>query len=136
MSELDVTAIVQAIEPADYSASCAELGENAGRITWANATRDALELFGDAFNREEFDSYFRGFGAWDDAELAAHTNAECAALMLQFISGDLRECDFADWPEQFSPEWWQEYESASSSGIVSGRFSRADDGRVFYDYGS
>ncbi len=112
MCELDVTAIVQAIEPADYSASRAELGNDAGRITWANATRDALELFGDAFDRKTFESYFMGFGAWDAAELAAHTDAECAALMLQFISSDLRECD------------------------VSGRFFRADDGRVFYYYGS
>lgn len=116
---------------ADYSASMAELGPTAGADTWRAAREDALDLFGAQFNREAFDNYFREVGAWDDAELAAHTDAECAALMLQFIAGDIRECEFIDY-EPFSRQWWVRYEAASREGIVSPRFGRDDTGRVHY----
>lgn len=141
MCELDVTAIVASIAPRDYSASVAELGNDAGRITWEAACEDARELFGDTFDRESFDAYFSGFGAWDDEELAAHTDEECAALMLQFIAGDMREADFSSYAdieggaEPFTDEWWPQYEKASEAGTVAGRFFRADDGRVFYYIG-
>lgn len=134
--ELDITAIVRGIEPRDYSASRVELGDDAGAITWGAACRDARALFGDQFNREAFDAYFRGFGAWDDEALAAHTDEESAALMLQFIAGDMRECEFSDWPEAFSAEWWPLYEAAASEGTVCGRIGRADDGCILYYIGS
>lgn len=142
MSELDITALIENMrEPIAYSASRAELGQNAGRITWRAACADALELFGDNFNRESFDAYFAGFGAWTDEELAAHTDAESAALMLQSIAGDIRESDFSEYrdidngAEPFTDEWWPQYEAASSAGTVNGRFFRADDGRIFYYIG-
>lgn len=135
MSELNVTALVASMnDPADYSASRAELGEHAGRITWGNATRDARELFGDAFNREAFDDYFRGFGAWDTEELAAHSDDECAALMLQFIAGDIREVPSEH--EPFTDEWWLDYEDMAREGVVAGRLARGiEPGTVFYYIG-
>ena len=142
MNELDITAVIENMrEPATYSASRAELGQDAGRITWNAACDDALGLFCDNFNRESFDAYFAGFGAWTDEELAAHTDAECAALMLQFIAGDIRESDFSEYAdiedgaEPFMDEWWPQYEAASNDGAVNGRFFRADDGRIFYYIG-
>lgn len=141
MCELDVTAIVASIAPREYSASVAELGNDAGSITWEAACEDARDLFGDTFDRESFDAYFSGFGAWDAEELAAHTDEECAALMLQFIAGDMREADFSSHAdieggaEPFTDEWWPQYEKASEAGTVSCRFFRADDGRVFYYIG-
>lgn len=136
MNELDITAVIANMrDPAVYSSSVAELGQAAGRITWAAACEDARGLFGDAFNRESFDAYFSGFGAWTDEELAAHSDEQCAALMLQFIAGDIRESDIEDGAEPFTEEWWPQYEAASSAGTVSGRFFRTDDGRIFYYIG-
>lgn len=134
-ADLDVSAIVRAIEPARYSASVAELGPNAGQITWEAARTDARAMFGNQFDRETFDAYFRGFGAWDADELATHTDEESAALMLQFIAGDLRDCEFSDWPERFTPEWWREHDAASQAGTIGGRFGLADDGRILYYIG-
>lgn len=133
--ELNITKLVRDIAPMDYAASAIELGVNAGRITWEAACNDALELFGDQFDREEFDAYFSIFGAWSAEELAAHTDRESAALMLQFIAGDLRECDFSDWPEKFTEEWWTEYEKAASAGTVAGRIGRGVDGQIYYYIG-
>lgn len=133
--ELNITTILDTITPRDYSASVMELGQNAGAITWAHACDDALELFGDQFDRKEFDAYFAGFGAWSDDELSAHTDRESAALMLQFIAGDIRECEFQDWPAQFTDAWWEEYENASNIGTVSGRLFRCDDGTICYYVG-
>lgn len=135
MTELNITNIVASIAPMDYSASAIELGVNAGRITWEAACNDALGLFGDQFDREEFDAYFSGFGAWSDEELAAHSDKESAALMLQFIAGDLRECEFSDWPAPFTDAWWAEYEKAVSAGTVAGRIGRGDDGQIYYYIG-
>ncbi len=134
--ELNITQLIAETAPNDYSASRAELGDNAGAITSGHAVDDALEIFGDQFSRQAFDEYFADFGAWSEDELAAHSDRECAALMLQFISGDIRECDFSEWPDQFSAEWWNEYESASERGIVSGRIFRGDDGQVYFYVGS
>ena len=61
MCELDVTAIVASIAPRDYSASVAELGNDAGRITWEAACEDARGLFGEHFDRAAFDEYFFAF---------------------------------------------------------------------------
>lgn len=131
--ELNITYIVREIAPRDYSASCAELGDNAGAITFGNAREDALALFGDQFNREAFDAYFAGFGAWDDAELAAHSDAECAALMLQFIAGDMRECDM---PSEPDADWWRGYEHDCRDGQFGGRIMRSiNPGDVLYYIG-
>lgn len=132
---LDVTSIVRTIAPRDYSASVAEIGADAGTRTWAAACEDALELFGESFNRAAFDDYFSHWGAWSAEELAAHSDEQCAALMLQFIAGDMRECEFQDWPEAFSAEWWPLYETASAEGTVSARFGRGDGGKIYYYIG-
>lgn len=137
-TELDISSFIRDLDAPTYSASRFELGDNAGAITWGNAKVDALALFGGAFDRDAFNAFFAEFGAWSDEELAAHTDEECAALMLQFIAGDARECDFADedTPEQWSDAWWPVYKTRASEGQVSCRFFRADDGRIFYDIGN
>lgn len=132
---INITKLIHEIAPMDYSASVVEIGANAGRATWEAACNDALELFGEQFDREAFDAYFSGFGAWSKEELAAHSDRESAALMLQSISGDIGECEFSDWPERFTPAWWTEYENAASDGIVSARMGRGDDGSIYYYIG-
>lgn len=133
--ELNITSLVREIGGCarNYSASQAELGPDAGRITWNAAKDDALALFGDQFDRETFDDYFRHWGAWSDEELAAHSDEESAALMLQFIAGDMRECDM---PERPRATWWREYEKGCERGTYAGRIMRgAKRGTVFYYIG-
>lgn len=128
MYEIDISNVVTGMrDPFEYSASIAERGPDAGRMTWAAACQDALELFGETFDRESFDAFFSGFGAWTDEELAAHTDDECAALMLQFIAGGMRECESID-AEPFTDEWWDEYRTLAETGTVVGRFSKHADG--------
>lgn len=134
--DIIITDFIRDIAPNDYSASKLELGDNAGAITWGHACEDALRLFGDAFARDAFDAHFSDFGAWSDADLAAHTDAECAALMLQFVAGDLRDCEFID-AELFTREWWQEYYALVENGTVSGRFGEHVNGSdILYYIGS
>ena len=40
---IDITTFFTEASPRDYSASAAELGQDAGRITWAHAIEDAPE---------------------------------------------------------------------------------------------
>ena len=53
------------------SASRAELGENAGRITWANCIELAKRLpLATDENRDDIRDHFRAYGAWDAEEIA------------------------------------------------------------------
>lgn len=75
-----------------YSASQAEIGPDAGKITWENAMDRAGE---DTFLSDEQISAFRDHarecGAWSSEEIESWSKQECGALFLQFVCGDLRE---------------------------------------------
>jgi hypothetical protein len=138
--ELDITDFVTNAEPYEFSASVAERGPNAGPQTWANAVTEGASkpLLTTPDQIEEFRDYMGDFGAWDDAERAAWSDAECNALLIQLISGDMREsgmdsCDIEDFD-------WDQYQKDSEDGRISGRIYRADTdehtGRIFYYIGS
>lgn len=127
--ELNITNIVNNTDPFNYSASNAELGPNAGKITWNAANRDADELLsGENFDREAYDKYFKGFGAWDKAERDAMSDTEFRALMLQFIAADMRDADIHP---NMTDEEWAAYEASDNAG----RIGRGDDGQVYYYIG-
>ena len=123
--ELDLTDFVANAAPSDYSASAAELGQDAARITWNHAVQDSEQFtFLDTDDkRETFRSYVRGFGAWTEEEIAAWSDVELNALCIQFISGELRERGLFD--------TWTEYEAASERGQVSGRLFHGADGHTY-----
>lgn len=127
--ELNITEFFNTARPAYYSASAAELGDDAGAITWANAV-DAADQWPDWLNtedkREEFRTYVRTFGAWTGEEIAAWTDEGLTALLIQFIAGDIREQDGKTWPE---------YLADSEAGCVSGNLYRGDDGEIYYYIG-
>lgn len=134
--ELNITDIVRDLAPRDYQASIADIGPDAGPRTWAAALEDAPELLREVYDREAFHAFFRGFGAWDDADLTAHTEADDMALMLQFIAADLREVEYID-AEPFTEEWWTEFERECERGNASGRLGRGvGSGTVYYYIGS
>jgi hypothetical protein len=131
--ELNITEFFNTARPAYYSASAAELGDDAGRITWANAT-DAAETWADWLDtedkREEFRAHVRGFGGWSEEEIAAWSDVELTALLIQMVSGDIRESGLQDGTS------WEEYEADAQAGRVSGSMFRGNDGEVFYYVGS
>lgn len=127
--ELNITNIINNADPFNYSASAAELGLNAGKVTWNAATRDADALLsGENFDREAYDAFFDGFGAWDDATREEWSDTEFRALMLQFIAGDMREANIHP---NMTDEEWEEYEASDNAG----RIGRGNDGQVYYYIG-
>lgn len=85
-------------DPYRFSASIAELGKDAARITWNNAleaakTWEAIQ----PENLPHLRGYFKTFGAWSSEELEAMSLEELRALTIQLISGDWRE--YIDEPE-------------------------------------
>lgn len=134
--EIDITKLFNSDEyaPMDYSASVAEIGNDAGRVTWSQACEDAPEYnFLDTSDKlDAFRDHVKGFGAWSEEEIAAWSDVECNALFLQLVSGDIREAGIdTDAPD------WDAYYAACEEGSASGSMSEGcDDGRVYYHLGS
>ena len=65
--EIDITEFFRTADTHEFSASRAELGDNAGKITWDNAVRRSGLRLGPitAESRDEFERWVRDFGAWD-----------------------------------------------------------------------
>lgn len=107
--EIDITAFVENADPFDYSHSIAEGGENAGKETWAAALTEGASspLLTTPEQLEALRKYVKDFGAWSDEEIAAWSDAECNALFIQLISGDLRE---AHLDGELTEDAWADYE--------------------------
>lgn len=133
-TELDITEFFNNAAPMDYSASVAEIGNDAGPSTWQAAIEDSAEysILDNDEKRELFRKFVRGFGAWDDSEIAAWTDVELNALCLQCISGDMRE---AGLHADMSDDEWTEYgENENTAGRIYGGILTTD-GRVYFDIG-
>lgn len=97
MTEIDVSRILDA--DVEYmSASQAELGPAAGRITWDNCLAFAREhgLVTDK-NRDDVRDHFAAYGAWEREEIDAWDDVELSAMVWQEAAADMRhfaeECD-------------------------------------------
>lgn len=124
--EIDVTRMV---EESDHmpmlSGSIAELGDNAGRITWRNSCAYAERhpiLTPDQF--DEARDYFRDFGAWSDEEIDSWTSEEIQGMATQEVAARIREMEHFD--------SYEDYEQAAQEGRVSGDLYRGDDGRFYF----
>lgn len=122
----------------DYSASVAEIGNDAGPSTWRAACDDAPDypILDTEDKREAFRAFVRNSGGWSDDEVAAWSDSELTALLIQWISGDMREPVGFELGPDTTPEQWADYETQSREGNCAGRIFRADDGRVFFYIGS
>ena len=132
MCEIDITAFCLNANPFEFSASRAERGDNAGPETWRNALAEAerAPLLSTEEHLEAMRRFVRESGGWNDREVAAMSAQELNALLVQWISGDLREADYDEsFPDEFD---WSDYEERCRRGECLGRFYRADDGRIFY----
>ena len=127
--EIDITTFFNEAAPMDYSASVAEIGNDAGRATWQAACDDSEDfmLLDSDEKREEFRHYVKGFGAWSEDEISAWSNTELNALLIQMISGDIREGDL----DNDNPDW-DKYQKDSEDGRISGGIFKADDSKIYY----
>lgn len=120
MCGVDVTRLLIDADPFDFSASIAERGKNAGPETWANAKAEATERPLTIDDREGVKEFFAGFGAWEREEIAAWTDAELDALVLQYASGDLREVQALCPGDGLGGIDWAEAEDLAQAGTIGG----------------
>ncbi len=129
--EVNVTCLINAFDPAELSGSVAERGANAGPETWSNSLEAAkakpLDLDWDAARE-----FFKGFGAWDDEEIAAWSTTEIEALVLQYAAGDLRELQSLCPGDGLGDIDWSEAERLAEAGTVSGTLYTAGDDLMIY----
>lgn len=133
--EINITHLTNGETPwRDYSASAMELGQDAGKITWGHAMEDApgFALFPES-DCDELREQFQRFGAWTEEELKEMDYTQLQALLLQFLSGDIREVPSKN--EPFSPEWWKEYEGLAEDGLFSCMLGKGEDGTVWWYFG-
>jgi hypothetical protein len=93
--EIDITEFFNSAEPYEFSASIAERGPNAGPETWRNALEEGerAPLLTTPDQLDALRDHMRGYGAWKREEIDAWSPAECNALFIQLISGDMRQAD-------------------------------------------
>ena len=134
--EIDVTEFVKYGEPYKYSASAAEMGSEAGRITWRNAKEEAerTPLLTTPEAIKALRGWARESGGWTREEIAAWSDTECNALFLQIISGDLRELESVCMGDDGKIDW-SKAEELADYGTVNGCLYPSGD-RFFYYLGS
>ncbi len=79
-------------------------------------------------SRDEARAWLKDFGAWDEDEIAAWSDTELNALVVQFIAGDIREMDMFDTTE--------EYQEACERGTCSGRLYPGRNGEWYFYVGN
>jgi hypothetical protein len=91
--EIDITSFFENADPFEFSHSIAEDGPNAGPETWQAALKEGAEtpLLTTPEQLDALRDHMRGYGAWEDDEIDAWSPAECNAMFIQLISGDIRE---------------------------------------------
>jgi hypothetical protein len=132
MLSINITQFIADAVPQDYSASVAEIGENAGRYTWQAACEDSEDwnFLDNDEKREAFRKFVQSSGGWSDEEIARWTDEELNALCIQWISGDIREC--LEWDVD---DVWLHYQELSEAGRVPSSLYRDDDGQVYWTRG-
>lgn len=123
MLEIDVSFLLET-EASQFSASQAELGPNAGRITWANAC-EACHLIN--LTPEEIleaKEYIKTWGAWEHDEIDSWSEDETKALIVQYAAGDYREAESVCGDDEYQAGIdWDKYEEEASAGSISGNLN-------------
>lgn len=131
---IDITDFFSRAEPCHYASNMLEGGPDVAERTWRAAINDAPDfpLLVTEQQQEAARYFFAGFGAWDEEELAEWDVDNLTALLIQFISADIREF------EEIADGDWEEWRRLGEEGKVSSRLfggSLAIDGRVYYYIG-
>jgi hypothetical protein len=118
MCEVNVTCLIDDVDPFDLSHSAAEAGSP---NRWSDALDIAKGRRLPGLDLDDAKEFFAGFGAWDRAEIARWTRKEIVALVLQFAAGDLREAQSLTPGDGLGDIDWTAYEALASEGTVGGR---------------
>ena len=127
--KIDITDFVNTECPMDYSASVAEIGNNAGRDTWNAALERASEeprLLDTVEKTDAMRAFALSSGGWNQQEINQFTDIEVNALFIQWISGDMRECGLD------KGATWDEIEALQSEGQAPGNLFKGIDGRIYF----
>lgn len=129
--EIDVTHMVDDWPP-DFPlvGSIADLGSNAGPMTWRNSVAYGKEhpLLTTDEQREEARAYFQGFGAWTEEEIAAWGEDELQGITVQDVAHSISEMEAA--------EDYEDYQRLCENGTCSGNLYKGDNGRWYFYLGS
>ena len=103
-----------------FAASAAELGPNAGKITWANALENCNLIHLTPQEILEAKEYIKTWGAWERDEIDNWSEEETKALIVQYAAGDYREAESVAWDDTNWGIDWEQYEREAQSGRISG----------------
>lgn len=111
-----------------FSHSVHEGGTDAGKNTWNAAMQEskATLLIDTPEQVDAVRRFFEGFGAWDD--LSEWGETELNSLLIQFVSGDVRELGF----DSIDEIDWDIVRELQESGTVSSNLFQGDDGEVYF----
>lgn len=124
MMEINISAfMLNNPNPAMYSASVAEIGNDACKITWNNAKESGYTLLDTTDKLEAMRKWAIETGAWSAKAVSNWDAVELNALFIQLISGDIREKGDSS---------WEEYQEESEAGQVSGSLFQGIDGEIYY----
>lgn len=129
--EIDVTVMLHE-DCSRISGSVAELGENAGKITWGNAVKlsEARDyMFVNDTTRQAIRDHFAEYGAWDRSEINGWSDTDLNAIFLQDVASEVRQF------EDLADSDWSEWVRLCEAGTVSGRLFGSDDGKAYYYVG-
>lgn len=127
--EINITQFFNTAAPMDYSASQADIRQNAGADTWRAACDDSADhmMLDTDEKREAFRQYAKGFGAWSEEDITAWSDIELNALFIQMVSAAMRENDLA-------PDCdWDAYEANDFAGH---EIFKGDDEQIYFYVGS
>lgn len=141
--ELNVTAIVRAFIDGEpdaclCSGSRAELGDNAGELTWRNSCNvgDTLaDFLTTEEEKQEVRDHFRAYGAWDEEEIAAWTDSDLRGLLVQEIASEVRHLESAGIDlEDFTEEDFREATENEGGKLFRGDIAGEDPFKQWFFY--
>lgn len=126
--ELDVSFLLDE-DCSLLSGSVAELGENAGTITWNNCLSLARKhpIIGEEL-AEEFRDYIADYGAWEKDEIDSRTLLELSAFAIQEAASDYRSF------EDYCGSDWETYQEESEAGSIRGALWLDKSGKLFCEF--
>jgi hypothetical protein len=135
--KINVTCLLNDVDPDDLSGSIATHGPDAGPMTWRASLGAAKGRRIEGFDMDKAKAWASEFGAWERDEIKRWTRAETLALCLQYCAGDLKELQALAPGEGLGAIDWNEAERLSEAGTISGTlFLHSETGELWAYLGS
>lgn len=132
--ELNISSFFATVTPCELSGSVAEMGAHAGALTWSASCKASTHhpLLTTDEQRDAFRAWVESSGGWTTEEIAAWSDLELNALLLQWIAGDLREMGIDESTDAID---WADVERGQNDGQYPSNIFRGDDGSVYFSLG-